>query len=323
MRIVVTGATGSLGAYLTRWFSARGHEVFAVGRTEDPPVALRACSTYLRADITQPFQLPDADGCIHCAGLADDKATWGQLYAANVEGTRNVLRAAAGCKTFVHISSSSVYPYSNTPLTEAMAGEEAGRLTIYGKSKLRSEELVVSQSEGRSCYVLRPRAIYGAGDKVLLPRLLKLLRGGKMIRPGSMNVQTSLTHFSNLAQAAERCLLQARSGVYNVADSEVYNLYDTARMLLETFSQLPLGERRIPFWVVKLLSLAHVGNATPMFVNTISKSLVLDTSRIRAELGYQPEMNFYRSLPELKKWVDAIGGVEELRTADPVLAWKV
>jgi nucleoside-diphosphate-sugar epimerase len=325
MKVVVTGATGSLGAYLTRWFSAKGHQVTAVGRTSNPPQALLACAAYVQTDISRSFKLPEAEACIHCAALADDKATWPQLFAANVGGTKNVLHAAAGYEKFVHISSSSVYQYSNASLVESMAGDATGRLSGYGRSKLLSEEAVMSQARSKSNYILRPRAIYGVGDKVLLPRLLKLLRGGRMLRPGDMHVQTSLTHFSNLAQAAERCLQDERTGhfIYNVADDDVYHLYDAARMLLLELCDHPLAERRIPLWLLRLMSVARVGDATPMFVNTVSKSLVLDTSRIRNELGYAPAINFYRSLPELKEWVRMIGGVEEVRRGDPQLAWRV
>lgn len=325
MRIIITGATGSLGGYLTRWFSTKGHQVVAVGRVDNPPRPLLACATYVRADISRPFELPDADACIHCAGLADDKANWPQLYAANVDGTYHVLQAAAGCKTFVHVSSSSVYGYSNAPFVESMAGEERESLSVYGRSKLRAEEVVQSQAKNRCCYVLRPRAIYGAGDKVLLPRLLKLVRRGRMIRPGDMNVQTSLTHFSNFAQAAGRCLQDARTGtsIYNVADDDVYVLYDAVRELLLALRDAPLAERKIPLWIFRLLSLAQVGEVTPMFVDTMSKSLVLDTSLIRKELGYTPGMNLNRSLPELQRWIQVVGGLDELRRADPELAWKV
>jgi 2-alkyl-3-oxoalkanoate reductase len=324
MKIIITGATGSLGAFLTRWFSAKGHQVFALGRSEFPPSQLLACSTYIRADITRPVVMPDADVCIHCAGLADDKATYADLYAANVEGTKNVVTASSHCCTFIHISSSSVYLHSDSLLQETMVGEKWGQhLSHYGKSKLIAEDEVIAHANNEASFILRPRAIYGAGDKVLLPRLLKLVRGNKMLRPGDMNVKLSLTHFSNLAQAVEDCIYSKASGkhIYNVSDDEIYILYDVVKKLLATLYSTQLPEKKLPLWILKLLSVFGLGDATPLFVNTISKNLVLDISKIKQELNYSPTMNLDSSLIEIKHWVSSIGGTEVLKTADSKLAW--
>jgi nucleoside-diphosphate-sugar epimerase len=324
MKIIITGATGSLGAFLTRWFSGRGHDVIALGRTENPPVALLACSTYVRADITKPMELPDADVCIHCAGLADDKATPPLLFEANVTGTKNIVAASGRCKIFIHVSSSSVYINSDTPLLETMAGEEPGKqLSHYGKSKLLAEEVVRANARNDSCFILRPRAIYGAGDKVLLPRILKLMRNNKMISIGDMNVKLSLTHFANFAGAIERCISSAKSGmhIYNVSDDEVYVLHDVVKKLLFTLHTTQLAERKLPLWFFKMLSKFRLGDATPLFLNTVSKNLVLDISKIKQELNYSPVMNFDLSLDEINCWVTKIGGTKVLRKADPQLAW--
>src|SRR4051794_4264024 len=104
MKIIITGATGSLGAYLTRWFSEKSHDVIAVGRTENPPARLHEYAAYTRADICSSFSLPKADICIHTAALADDKAKKTDLYITNVAGTENVANAAKYCKTFIHVS---------------------------------------------------------------------------------------------------------------------------------------------------------------------------------------------------------------------------
>jgi len=325
MKIIITGATGSLGAFLTRWFAAKGHQIISVGRTSDPPQALLACSTYIRADVTQLLHLPEADVCIHCAGLADDKADPAALFNANVVGTQNVLWAAAHCKLGIYVSSSSVYLYADHPLVEEMAGEHDNKhLSDYGMSKLLGERVVLGHARHESCFILRPRAVYGAGDKVLLPRLLRLVRNDNLISVGEMNVHMSLTHFSNFALAVEACMNNALPGkhVYNVADDKVYVLRDVVRKLATTMCGNGLREKTLPLWIFTLLSTLEVGDYTPLFINTISRNLVLDTTKIRRDLGYQPVMNLDMSLEEIDRWVQAIGGVDVLRRADPILAWS-
>ena len=69
MKIIITGATGSLGAALTIYFSEQGHEIIATGKSDCPPEKLLAVAKYLQNDITKPFTLPDADICIHTAAI--------------------------------------------------------------------------------------------------------------------------------------------------------------------------------------------------------------------------------------------------------------
>ena len=324
MKIIVTGATGSLGAFLTRWLAAKGHQVFALGRIAHPPEALLACSTYLQADITQPLKLPNADVCIHCAGLADDRATPAALYAANVVGTRSVVNASRHCKTAIYISSSSVYQSSDDPLTEDMAGEMPGEpLSAYGKSKLMAERVATECSQHESCFILRPRGIYGAGDKVLLPRLLKFLKNGKIVCIGDMNVALSLTHYSNLAMAVDACMDYPFSGtrIYNVSDDVVYVLRDVVRKMLLSLHTDYLFEIKLPLFVFQFLSKLSVGDYTPLLMNTVSKNHVLDISKIKDELNYAPGMNLDLCLNEIRRWVDSIGGTEVLKKANPELAW--
>jgi nucleoside-diphosphate-sugar epimerase len=326
MKIIITGATGSLGAYLTRWFSEKGHEVIAVGRIKNPPARLVACSTYFQADITSPFILPEADVCIHTAAIADDKAKATDLYLTNVTGTENVALAAKHCKTFVHISSSSVYMNSDKLLKEEMAGEKPGeKLSAYGKSKLLAEESLINFYKNDSCFILRPRGIYGAGDKVLLPRMLKLVKKNKMIRAGSMNVHLSMTHFSNFAIAIERCVHSQKNGIhiYNVADDGTYVLYDVVKKLLSELYSCELPEKKLPLWVLKCMSALKIGEATPLFINTVSKSLSLDISKIKHELNYTPLMKFEDSLKEIGEWVKSVGGIEVIKSAHPGLAWEI
>jgi nucleoside-diphosphate-sugar epimerase len=70
------------------------------------------------------------------------------------------------------------------------------------------------------------------------------------------------------------------------------------------------------------MSTFGLGDATPLFVKTISKSLVLDISKIKRELNYSPTMNLDSSLNEIKLWVSTIGGTGVLKKADSRLAWS-
>ncbi|MBN2484409.1 MAG: NAD(P)-dependent oxidoreductase [Bacteroidales bacterium] len=325
MKIIITGATGSLGSALTRHFSTCGHEVIATGKTNTPPKGLLEAAQYLVTDITRPYSLPDADVCIHTAALSDDKGRPGDLYNANVTGTLHTLKAAGNCKKFIHISSSSVYLPSNSPLTEDMAGRQNNRkLSPYGYSKLLTEQMLIENNTAKSCFVLRPRALYGAYDKVILPRLLKLVKNNSIQKPGSLEVKVSMTHYDNLSHAIECCIASEKTGIniYNVADDKVYTLIDVIRKFTRAIYESNLPEKKVPVAFLKILALFRLNGITPLLVRTFTNDMVLDISRIKKELSYNPSMELSSSLDKLGKWVESIGGAEVLKTGDKSLAWK-
>ncbi len=325
MKIIITGATGSLGAYLVRYFAKKGHTVIASGKDHTPPPALKKFADYVPADIRQKISFPEADACIHTAALSDDKASVKDLYTPNVQGTGHVLEATEGCRTFIHVSSSSVYLPSPSPLGEELAGRQNNRqLSPYGSSKLQAEEVVHRQCRNGSCFILRPRALYGPGDKVILPRLLKLEKNGSLSRPGGLEVNVSMTHYENFAGAVELCLQSGLSGMhtYNVDDGRVYILLEVMRTLCTGLFGHTLPEKVIPAGLLKTLAIFKIGGITPLLVRSLTRDMVLDTTKIVRELAYQPQLDFFTAFPAINDWVGSIGGVEAIRDGEKSLAWK-
>lgn len=325
MKILITGATGSLGAYLTRYFSNKSHKIIASGRVDNPPSSLLQYARYIKADITEKCNFPEVDICIHTAARSDDKASRNELYAPNVEGSRNVIKATRTCKKFIHISSSSIYLPHSEPITEDMAGKQNNKeLSLYGMSKLMSEEVVLGENKNDSCFILRPRALYGPGDKMILPRLLKLESNGTLQRPGPLEVNVSMTHYENICSAIDLCIKSDRKGIniYNVADQSSYLLIDVMRELCTKLYGHKLPEKNIPVAVLKLMSLFKIGGITKLLVRSFTRDMVLDTGKIEDELGYKPVIDLIQGSDEIKEWVDSIGGIEVLKKAEKRLAWE-
>ena len=326
MKIIITGATGSLGAYLTRHFSSLGHEIIATGKIADPPKQLYSFAKYIQADVTRPHELPSADICIHTAALADDHASDNELYTPNVTGTANVAKATTSCQQFIYISSSAVYLPSHQLITEEMTEKsDSAALSPYGRSKLLAEEMLRQTTNHPTCFVLRARALYGVGDKVIFPRMLKLVKNGKLQSLGDMKISIAMTHYSNLAHAIECCIQSDKKGyqVYNITDDHVYMLIDAMRKITTEIYGRPLAEKQIPIWLLRLMASLKVGNMSPLLVRSLTQDMVLDISKIKSELGYAPKVNLYEILPEIGNWIRQIGGPEVLKNADKKLAWEV
>ncbi len=330
MKIFITGATGFIGSWLVRHFAARGWVVCAAGRSDAPP-ALRALATdYLCSDIRRPLPVREVDAVVHAAALTSDTATAAALQAANVDGVRHVYEATRESPVFVYVSSSSVYAYHPEAHAESEMADYAA-LSPYGRSKRLAEDWLLRQDwSRRTLIVLRPRAVYGPGDRVLLPRLLQLVRGRGIFLPGDMRVLCSLTHVDNLCAAVSSAVAfaQKRPGgvhVFNVADAAPYVLREAVLGLLSgvygrelAVTALPLAPLRRLGQVMEWLRLP--GPFTRFGLAAASQPCVLDTQGIARVLGFIPEQNLWRAIPNIGRWVNTIG-LTAVRAASACLPW--
>lgn len=108
--IAITGASGLLGQHLVERLQADGYEVAAIVRSDDVrfpgKVAVRVADVLDLLGLSQA--LSGADAVIHAAGMVSfNPRRRNEIFAVNVEGTRNVVNAClkAGIPSLVHISS--------------------------------------------------------------------------------------------------------------------------------------------------------------------------------------------------------------------------
>src|SRR5437867_5999568 len=112
MKCFVTGASGFIGSNLVHELSARGHSVSALLRKGSDKRALAGLDYHpVEGDVGDRQALASGlRGCDWCFHVAASYHLWlkdySSMYAANVDGTRNVLEAAAaaGCSRIVYTS---------------------------------------------------------------------------------------------------------------------------------------------------------------------------------------------------------------------------
>lgn len=195
--ILVTGATGGLGKALVAGLCANGLTVRATGRRDGHEIQATG-ATYIPADLLTADTdglMAGVEGVFHCAALS---SPWGQasdFQAINVDVTRRLLSSArrAGCRRFVFVSSPSVYAREQDQIGLTENDPINSRpLNDYARTKAEAEDYVVRESDkDMNCVVIRPRALVGPDDKVLIPRFLRLIDKGRfpLIRGGAAQVE--------------------------------------------------------------------------------------------------------------------------------------
>jgi len=182
MRLAITGGTGFVGAHLLDIALAGGHTVAALTRRDQPG---REGLDWISGDLQDRFALErlvdGADAVVHVAGVISARNAT-EFELGNVAGTLSMLAAATagGVRRFVHVSS--------------LAAREP-KLSLYGQSKQRAEELV--HSSGLDWVIVRPPAVYGPGDKETL-ELFRMAKLGLMLMPARGRV--SVIHADDLAR---------------------------------------------------------------------------------------------------------------------------
>ena len=179
MKCFVTGASGFVGANLVHELNARGHSVRALLRPNADVRGL-AGADYERApgDLSDRAALTAAmRGCDWCFHVAASYHLWlrdyAPMYAANVEGTRNVIEAAAeaGCSRIIYTSTvgciglPKVINGTVTPTDEPTPVAETQMSNHYKISKWRAE--VVARelaARGLPVIIVNPSAPIGPRD---------------------------------------------------------------------------------------------------------------------------------------------------------------
>ena len=303
MNVLITGTTGFVGGHLLRHLSEKpGLRLIATGRSArlQPESASRA-AMYVSADLSNGCPPISADVCIHAAGLADDRSPASELYRHNVDATRNLLESLQDCRRFIFISSGSVYGVQREPLRESDATADSA-LSAYGRSKWNAEQVVreVCSRRGIAYAILRPRAIYGIGDRVLFPRLVRLMRPPFLLTIGQGLAPVSLTYVGHLATLVETLVLAERpaeNGVFNVADAETYRIRDVLASLHEAIHGRQPRILRIPgallrTYIAVCELLGRTGALSRQSLTYLTEPCVLDCTAARNALGYAPDTTF-------------------------------
>lgn len=307
-RALVTGATGGLGRILVAALLDAGREVIATGRDTVRGAALaEAGASFIAADLSHDDLAPLVDGATTVFHLAALSSPWGRpedFVAANITATDRLLTAAkaAGCRTFVFTSTPSIYTRATDQLDLTESSPLPDPVNDYARTKLAAERTVLAAATpGFAAVALRPRAIIGPYDTVLLPRLLRAALSGVMPLPGLGRALIEPTDARDVCAAllAAESQAEAVTGrAFNISGGHPIPL---AELAAHVFARLGKRVRMLPLPAQLVLALAHVSEAaasirpgrpepalTVYAAKALGWSQTFDLTAARTALGWSP-----------------------------------
>ena len=319
-RIVVTGASGNVGAGVLRALARHLPDDQVIGVCRRPPAtgAIYERVQWHAVDLSLPgattrleSAMRDADVVIHLAVAVHPVRDENYLYQANVVGTQAVLAAmsTAGVHQLVYASSLGIYaPGSAAPVSEAWP--TTGQPTsTYSRHKVvvegvldqfeldhpntvvaRFRPTVVVQRETasmiRSLYVgpLIPRFAYDL-----------LRRFGLPVLPLPAGLALQFVHADDVGDAVIRLVVRRARGSYNVAADAL-----DGEALAALVKGRPVDvNRRLMRTAVSALSRLRLVAMVPGWYDVATNSPVMDTSKARRDLGWSPSRSSAEGAREL------------------------
>jgi dihydroflavonol-4-reductase len=174
MRLFLTGATGFVGSHVARLAAAQGANLRLLARKTSNTKYLPASADLVIGDLRDPETFATAlAGCDALLHVAADYRLWvpdpAEMYKANVEGTRELLRLAreAGVQRVVYTSSVATMGFKadGTIVDEETSVSEADMIGHYKRSKWQAEQVALEAARaGQQVMVLNPTTPIGSMD---------------------------------------------------------------------------------------------------------------------------------------------------------------
>ncbi|HEY5514929.1 MAG TPA: NAD(P)-dependent oxidoreductase [Pengzhenrongella sp.] len=302
MRILLTGSNGFIGRRIAADATARGWQVVGLGRKATPSTEV---AEYVSHDLRVPLTADiEVDAVIHAAALASPWASPDDYQRDNVEGTRHVREWAEthGRPRIAYVSSSSVL-YRDADQLDLTEGSptppDGGQINAYSRTKLQGERLIRAY-EGE-WVILRPRAVFGVGDTVLLPRVVAAARKGvlpRFVRRDGHVVRCDLTPVASVSHYVLEAVARGATGVLNVTNGEAVELNGFVDDVLARLGivarrpRVPVGLAMALAGAAERVSAAVAHYAEPPItrfgVSMFARSKTFDASALHAALGPAP-----------------------------------
>jgi nucleoside-diphosphate-sugar epimerase len=303
LTVAITGATGFIGTGLLKHLVAQGFHVRALYRPVSTPRPDHAESVQWQAGDLDDIEslralVAGVDAIVHCAGAVRGTSLK-QFEETNTTGVSHLLVAAVEQKVPRFLLMSSLAAREPT-------------LSAYASSKKSGEDALLEFRDRIFCDILRPPAVYGPGDREMMP-LLQLIKRGIVPVIGEKDGRFSLIYVDDLVEAVS-CLLRSdpsqKSRCFELHDGhpDGYNWQQIMTIATRLNGKKP-RRLAIPRALLQIIALTNAGLArllgyrpmlTPGKVREIfHPDWVCDNTAISEATDWQPRVLFSEGMKRL------------------------
>lgn len=322
MNVVVTGANGFVGAALCRKLLEKGETVRGLVRETSDLSLLEGCDITLSygslhdaASVRSAVE--GADLVFHAAAAVTDWGSLDYFRSVNVEGTRNVLdaAAAAGTKRVVLVSSVAVHSFIDARNMNEHSPQHPTSYP-YCQTKREAEELAMTyHRDGKTEVVIaRPGDVWGPGDRTSLLKMRSMLERGSMGYIAGGHTLGAFSYIENLADGIILC------GYKPEAAGEVFIITDGTEMTWRTYFEKltrAIGVPRPRFslhasiaWaaasfleaVYRLFRISSRPPLTRYLVDHMQCDTHFSIAKIQNMLGYMPAVDTDEGIRRTAQW---------------------
>ena len=322
MNILLTGATGFLGfrtlERLVQLSSVR--KIVATGRIlRKSREILNPKVEYVLGDLKDKLFvstiLKDIDIVINTASLSSPWGSEDDFYLANVLTQKHMITSSEnlGVKRFIYISSPSIY-YNGEDRIMVKENDPLPTRFVNNYSKTKREAEVLLENSNLNYIIIRPRAIIGRGDTVIMPRLIKAHSDGRLKIIGNGENKVDLTSVNNVVESiilSMNAADEALNNSYNITDRNPVSLWSSINYVLKGIGKEKVNKTvnfRVAYFAAFLLEFVSrwitkkEPSLTRYSVGVLSKNFTLDVSKAEKLLNYNPVITTEESIEEFINW---------------------
>jgi dihydroflavonol-4-reductase len=304
LKALVTGGTGFVGRAVVTELLEAGWEVQALVRRSGSRVLKGLEVEEVLGDLRNRTSLQrGVQGCSHLFHVAADYRLWvpdpEEMYAVNVEGTRDLLAAAAaaGLERVVYTSTVGTLgnPGDGTPGTEETPVSLKDMVGHYKRSKFLAEKVALEfAQQGLPVVVVNPSAPVGPWDSRPTPTGQMLVDFLKGRMPAYLETGLNLIHVKDVARGHLLAAAHGRVGEKYILGNQNLSLSKIFQMLAE-ISGRRAPRVRLPYWPVLGLAYlnelwaTYLGRRPPRMpvtaIRMARKYMYFDNTKAVKELG--------------------------------------
>jgi UDP-glucose 4-epimerase len=297
MRYVITGGSGYIGSRLVDLLERRDDTEKIVICDLAPPKAYRPHTEFERVDVRDRAAVRSVlervrpDVLVHLAFILNPSHDEEFAYSVDVNGTHNVLEAAAAAGTAQLLVTTSgvaygAFPDNPVPLTEDDPVRGVAGFT-YARDKTESDRLCqlwALQHPDRVMTIVRPCIVFGPNVDNYLVRLWT--KQPFAVDVGTIDRQVQFVHEDDVVEGITALLLGRHSGAFNVAGDGLMTNRECAELIGSPIRRMPL---RVYRGLARVMWKLRQSEVPPGGIEFALHSWVLSNEKLKQTTGWSPK----------------------------------